>query len=442
MRANSGRHGDRDVKKCKSLAVLLAALLLFSCFASAATIDIDAACALLADAKTGQILYAKNERERAYPASITKLMTALLVAEKGGLSETITVSASALENLSAAGSTVGLKTGEQLTVDQLLVCLLVASANEAANILGEHVAGSVDAFVEQMNRRAEELGCVNTHFANAHGLHDENHYTCAYDVYLIAREVEKHARLVEIVAMQKATIPATNLSPERLFFNTNSMLSPYKERTYLYKYTTGIKTGHTSQAGLCLAASAEKGDTSLLSVVLGAKTGENNQKGHFVETRKLFEWGFANFKTATVLDSTSPVGEVAVRLAWDRDHVIAAPKQDFSCMVPADYSAERLEVRAELPQSLDAPIEKGAALGTATLVYDGQTLGTVELVAADAVERSQLLFLWDSAVRFFSSWIAKIILIALAIFVIFYIIFTIRYNKRRRNARRYRGRRR
>ena len=111
-------------------------------------------------------------------------------------------------------------------------------------------------------------------------------------------------------------------------------------------------------------------------------------------------------------------------------------------MVPADYSAERLEVRAELPQSLDAPIEKGAALGTATLVYDGQTLGTVELVAADAVERSQLLFLWDSAVRFFSSWIAKIILIALAIFVIFYIIFTIRYNKRRRNARRYRGRRR
>ena len=428
------------MKRC---ALTLVLLILFSSFASAAEkIEVDANAAMLVDQASGQVLYAKNERERAYPASITKLMTALLVAEHGGLSDTVTVTASALENLSAAGSTVGLKVGEQISVDNLLVCLLVASANEAANILGEHVAGSVDAFIEKMNERAKELGCVNTHFVNAHGLHDENHYTCAYDVYLIAREILKHTRLTEIVAMQKATIPATNLEDERLFFSTNSMLSPYKERTYLYKYTTGIKTGHTSQAGLCLAASAAKGDTTLLSVVLGAKNGPNNEKGHFIETRKLFEWGFANFKTATILNSSSPTGEVTVRLAWDRDHVIASPKSDFSCLVPTDYDESKLEIRTDLPQSLNAPIEKGAALGSATLVYDGAELGKVDLIAADAVERSQILYLWDIVTRIFQSPITKVVFAGLLVLIILYIIFMIQYNRRRRSSRRYRGRRR
>lgn len=404
-------------------------------------IDIDANAAILVDQASGQVLYEKNADERAFPASITKIMTALLVAEHGGLSEVVTVSDTALQNLSAAGSSVGLKSGEQISVDNLLICMLVASANEAANVLAEYVAGSVDEFIVLMNKRAEELGCTNTHFVNAHGLHDEEHYTCARDVYLIAQELLTHPRLVEIVAMQKATIPATNLEDERFFFSTNSMLSPYKERTYLYKYTTGIKTGHTTPAGLCLASAATKGDLSLISIVLGAKYGENKEKGHFVESTKLFKWGFSNFKSKTILDATAPVGEARVRLAWDRDHVIASPSADFTCLVPNDFDMQLLTVTHDLPETINAPIEKGEKLGVATLTYDGALLGTVDLIAADTVKRSIILYIWDIITKILGSTLAKLLFAAFIVLLILYIIFVIQYNKRRRS-RRYRGRRR
>lgn len=420
--------------------------LVFSVFLSvcsfAADIDINAKAALLIDSESGQVVYSKNADEKLYPASITKLMTALIVAEENDLSETITVTASALENLSAAGSSVGLKKGEKITVDNLLICLLVASANEAANILAEHNAGSVDAFIEKMNKKAEELGLKSTHFVNAHGLHDDDHYTCASDVAIIARRVMQNKRLSEIVAIEKATIPATNLEEERLFFNTNSMLSPYKERTYLYKYTTGIKTGHTTPAGLCLAASATKGDSSFIAVVLGASYGENKEKGHFIETTKLFKWGFENFEKKTLLSKTTPVSEIKVRLAWDRDHIIASPKADFACLVPTDYNPEKLELVKTIPETLDAPIAKGDKLGTVKLVYDGAELGEIDIVAIDDVDRSIILYVWDLLTSLLGTTIAKIVLILLGAFIIFYLFYIVRFNSRRRNSRRYRGSRR
>lgn len=428
--------------KCfRILSLTLIFSLCLSVFSFAADIDIAAKASLLIDAESGQVLHAENIDEKLYPASITKLMTALIIAEENDLSEIVTVTESALENLSAAGSTVGLKKGEKISVDNLLICLLVASANEAANILAEFNAGSVDAFIEKMNQRAETLGLKNTHFANTHGLHDDEHYTCASDVAIIARTAMKNARLAEIVAMQKATIPATNLEDERLFFSTNSMLSPYKERTYLYKYTTGIKTGHTTPAGLCLTASATKGDLSLIAVVLGAQYGENKEKGHFIETTKLFKWGFENFERKTLLAKTTPVSEILVRLAWSRDHVIAAPKEDFSCLVPTDYDEEKLELVKDVPDSLDAPIVKGDVLGSVKLVYDGAELGTVDLVAIDDVDRSIILYVWDLLTKLLGTTVAKIFLIVLGAFIVFYLFYIVRFNSRRRG-RRYRGSRR
>ncbi|MEG2570990.1 MAG: D-alanyl-D-alanine carboxypeptidase family protein, partial [Clostridia bacterium] len=404
-------------------------------------INVNADAALLADPISGQILYAKNETKKAYPASLTKIMTALLVAEHGALDSKVTVTKSALQNLSDAGSTVGLKVGEVMTVDNLLICLMVASANEAANVLAEHVAGSVPAFVDKMNARAKELGCKNTHFANPHGLHQEDHYTCAYDMYVIARAATANPRLVEICNMQKATIPKTNTSPERFFFSTNLMLSPFKERTYIYKYTTGIKTGHTTQAGQCFVGSATKRDTSLLSVVLGARAGAKGEKNHFVETTRLFDWGFKNFKSASIITPEKPLAEIKVALAWDRDHVVAVPKESVQRLVPRDYDAEKLEVKTELPETLRAPIEKGAHLGKARLLYNGSEVATIELVAADAVSRSNILYAWDMICRFFGSTITKVVIVGIILLVIFYIVFAISYNKRRKN-RRYRGRRR
>jgi len=431
------------VKLIKLLSLSLVFCVLLSVFSFAADIEINAKAALLIEPKTGQVLYSKDVDEKLYPASITKLMTALIIAEEhSDLSEIVTVTDSSLENLSAAGSTVGLKAGEEISVDNLLICLLVASANEAANILGEYNAGTVDAFIEKMNKRAETLGLKNTHFVNAHGLHDDDHYTCASDVAIIAREAMKNARLKEIVAMQKANIPATNLSDERIFFNTNSMLSPYKERTYFYKYTTGIKTGHTTPAGLCLVASATKNNLSLISVVLGASTDSENKKGHFVETTKLFKWAFDTYQEKSILNKSTPVAEIKVRLASDRDHVIAAPKDNFTALVPRDFDEEKLEIIPSVPDVMDAPIAAGDKLGIARLVYDGKELGEVDVVATEDVDRSFFLYVWDLITGLFESLIGKIVLILLGAFLIFYFFFIVRFNHRRRNSRRYRGSRR
>ncbi len=431
------------MKHLKFISLALIFCMALSIFSFAVEdIDINAKAVMLLDAESGQVIYSKNENAKLFPASITKIMTALIIAEENELTDVVTVTDSAFENLIAAGSTVGLKKGEKITVDNLLICLLVASANEAANILAEHNAGSVDAFIEKMNARAESMGLKNTHFVNAHGLHDEDHYTCAADVAIIARALMKNTRLAEIVDMQKATIPATNLEDERLFFNTNSMLSPYKERTYLYKYTTGIKTGHTTPAGLCLAASATKGDLSLISVVLGAQYGENKEKGHFIESTKLFKWGFENYERKTILAKTTPVAEIRVRLAWDRDHIIAAPMNDFACLVPKDFKEDKFELIKDVPETMDAPIAKGDKLGTVKLIYDGVELGKTDIVAIDDVDRSIILYLWDLLTGLLGTTVAKIVLILLGAFIVFYLFYIVRFNSRRRNSRRYRGSRR
>ena len=212
--------------------------------------------AVLMDANYGEILYEKAAREKAYPASITKVMTALLVSEaidRGELSQDqmITVSSTSQFDLSADGSTANLKPGEVISVKDLMYCLLLPSANEAANILAEAVCGDVASFIELMNQRARELGCTGTHFANTHGLHDDDHYTTAYDICLFTREALKHDLIREVVGTSVYTVPATNLSEPREFYNTNALLSNWHYMGYVYDKAIGVKTGTTPEAGRC-----------------------------------------------------------------------------------------------------------------------------------------------------------------------------------------------
>ena len=427
------------MKFVRSVSLVLVFCLSFSFLSFAASIDVNAKAAILIDGESGQVLYSKNPDEKLYPASITKLMTALIIIEENNLEDIVTVTDTALQNLSAAGSTAGLKQGDSLSVDSLLVCLLVKSANEAANVLAEYNAGSVDAFIEKMNKRAESLGLKNTHFVNAHGLHDDDHYTSARDVAIISQEIVKHPRIAEIVSMAKATIPETNI----VYHNTNSLVSKWNETAYFYQYATGIKTGHTTPAGRCLSASAEKDGRILFSVILGAQKTEAGIKEDFTETTKMFEWGFSNFQNKTLLEKNAPIAEVKVTLASDRDHVIAATASDFSGLVPIDYDETKLKlVKNDIPGSLEAPVKKGSKLGTVTIVYDGTELGTVDLLAVDSVERSTPLYLMDSVYGFFSFPLVKIILIVLGAFIVFYIFYVVRFNKKKRNSNRYRGGRR
>ncbi len=426
-------------KLVKVVSIFVVCIICFSLFAGAIdSIDIDSKASILIDATDGHEIYSENADTKQYPASITKLMTALIVAENVyDWSEEVTANESAFEGLSAAGSSVGIKAGEKMSVDNLVICLLVASANESANILAEHVAGSVDGFVELMNKRAEELGLTGTHFVNANGLHDENHYTTARDVAIIAMEVRKHPRLREIYGMDKATIPPTNMSDERFFFTTNSLISRYKELGYIYKHADGMKTGSTTPAGLCLVGSAEYDGKELISVVLGAtKDEETGEKGNFVETKRLLIWGFDNFKYAKLLLASEAVCEVYVKSGKDRDYVVAHTQTDYEVLMPKDYDKSKVELVTNTAQELEAPVKRGDQVGTVTIKYDGREYATLNLVAADNVDRSFVAHAINVMRRFIKSPVAFVVLGVIVLAIVVYIIYVIRYNRRRKQRRR------
>lgn len=270
--------------------------------------DIHAKAAILVDGETGTVLYDKNMHEELPMASITKVMSALLVLEavdRGQLrmDQNVTATESSMKGMVEDGSTADIKVGETLTVEQLLYCMLVISANETCNILGEAVSGSVDAFVEKMNQRAQELGCQNTHFANTTGLTQSGHYSSAWDIYLITREAMKHDDFMTIVNTKAYTVPATNMTEkERELHSTNALISNWRMTGYLYSGAQGIKTGTTDAAGHCLVSSAIRGSRTLISVVLGCEEVKTEKGGtrveSFTETARLFDWGFDNFPPA------------------------------------------------------------------------------------------------------------------------------------------------
>ncbi len=400
--------------------------------------DIQAKAALLMDANTGAIVYAKNEHQELYPASLTKIMTALLVVEaidKGQLSldQEITASSS-IESLDADGSTANIVPGEVMTVEQLLYCMLVVSANEACVILAEAVAGSVDAFVDQMNEKAQALGCENTHFVNPTGLHDSQHYTSAWDLYLITKEALTHEDFVRISDTGDITLPATNLHEARSLHSTNYLISVWRSRGYVNKNAHGIKTGSTTEAGHCLVSSAAKGSLSFISVILGCdrltlEDGEIRTMS-FYETNRLFQWGFDNFSYKTILSADEYPKEVAVSLS-KIDHVTVHPAREVEVLMPNGLAAEDLERTLVLQDPVEAPVTEGQVLGTIELSYDSKLYASVDLLALNDVEASRLLTFWRDVKLFFAKPAVKIAGIALAVLLVLVLLWKLIFGRRR-----------
>lgn len=423
--------------------------------------DVDAKAALLIDETNGQrMLYGKNEHTKSYPASITKVMTALLTLEavdRGELrlDQPITASQTALSNLDADGSSAGVEVGEVLTVEQLLYCLLVISANETANILAEAVSGSISAFVDLMNQRAAELGCTDTHFANPNGLHDPNHYTTAWDIYLFTREAMKNETFMTIVGSKSYDVPATNLSDARELHSTNALISNWRVLGYLYDGAEGIKTGSTDEAGYCLVSTAVRGGRRLIAVVLGCgrrTIGGEEKTMSFVDSATLYDWGYDNFSLQTVLEDTDLIQEVPVALSKEASSVLVHPAQQTSVLLPNDVSADQLERKVTLVnETAMAPIQAGDELGTLTLSYDGVDYVTVPLLAANDVSSNTFLVARHAISQFFARGVVKIgivvVLLLAALFV--YWLKVLRPQRRYGSARSkrrahsaYRGRRR
>ena len=444
------------MKKRRLLSLFLSFVLLVPFFGMTSArayedFDLDARAGLLVEAGTGEILYEKNAHQENYPASLTKIMVALLVLEaidegRLALTDEITATETAMVGLSSDGSTANIKAGETLTVEELLYCMLIVSANEACNILGEAVSGTVGSFIARMNERAQELGCEHTHFVNASGLHDPQHYTTAWDLYLITCEAMKHEKFMEICNTKSHTVPATNMTEKpRELHTTNFLISNWRARGYVYSDAQGIKTGSTPEAGYCLISSALRGSRRMISVVLGAERvtledGVTIQTRSFSETSRMFDWGFANFVRQDILSTDEPICEVPVALSSETNYVVAHASESLTCLLPENVMPEMLERTVTLTnETVDAPVAAGDTLGTLTLSYDGTVYGETTLLALNDVSASWFLTAQRDVIAFFSQTWVKLALLALVLLIAALIVYVTVFSRRRRYGRRRRG---
>lgn len=357
-------------------------------------LSLSANSAILIEVNTQKILYEKNATQKMYPASITKILTAIIVIENGNLNDTVKVDYDSISSVPSGYETANLQLDEVLTVEQLLQLLLIHSANDAANVLATHVGGSIDSFVSMMNTKLNELNLFNTHFTNAYGLQDENHYTTAQDMALLMKYCMKNETFRRIAGSASCSIPATNKYGTRRFSNTNLLLIP--NNPYYYTYVTAGKTGYTSYAKNCLVSCAYKNDIELICVVLSSETGNDR----FLDTIKLYQYGFENYELKTILNKGDIIRQVDILNGTKETRTLDLLSSDAICTLQLkNENIDNLTPEITINKNLQAPISQGEVLGTVTYVIDNVSYSS-DLIASHSVEVSdvaniaiQLIFL-------------------------------------------------
>lgn len=349
--------------------------------------SLNSTSAYLLDVSSGQVLYERNSHEKLYPASLTKVLTAIVVVENAKLDETVTISKSAINSVEFGYISSNLKEGEELTVEQLLNILIVSSANDVAVALAEHISGSVDNFAILMNETATKIGCTNSNFVNPNGTHNENHYSTAYDLSLIGNYALKFDILKEIFAKTSFTLPSTNLytSGDRVYSTTNEILLSWNNN--YYKYAKGMKTGFTTPAGFCLITYAQKDDLQLLSVVLNSSTSDNR----YLETKKILDYGFNNFSLKKFANKGDIIQTVSVKGATkDTKKLNLILNDDLFITVDNDLDLSTVKPQININQKIKAPIIEGTVLGSLSYTVNGITY-TQNLIAKNDVKSSHLV---------------------------------------------------
>ncbi len=353
--------------------------------------EIYSEAAILIDSKTGTILYSKNAYTKMYPASTTKILTAILAIEYFSLDEKLTASFDAVMSIPSGYSNAAIQVGEALTVKELLEVFLVHSANEAGYIFAESISGSVSEFASLMNKKALELGCKNTHFTNPSGLHDKEHYSTAYDLAQIAKYCMKNETFRTIVSMPSCTIAPTDKYEERYFRNTNDMLNSRSQ--YYNENIIGIKTGYTSQAKNCLIAGFKKDDMELISVVLSApaQVGAKGLSGKFTDTQTLFDYGMENFSLKNIAFNGQVITEIEIENATEETKSLdLILENNIETIVENSLDLKSLKPEIKLNNNITAPIAQNDVLGTATYTINDLTF-TANLLAAHEVEPNTYL---------------------------------------------------
>ncbi len=389
-----------------------------------ANLDIQSPVALLMESETGTVLYEKNAYEKKYPASTTKMITAILTLENCDLNDTAIVSKEALLSVPSDYTNANLQVGEELTIRDLLYAFLIPSANDCGFVLAEHIAGSIENFAEMMNLKATEIGCKNTHFTNPSGIQDENHYSTAYDLALIGRYAMQNDVFREIVSTSSYNLPATNKydSTDRRFVNTNFLIRE-SQKNYYYEYATGIKTGFTDDAGDCIVASAKKDGVEYIAVVLQSGYDTTTWlKEKFIDCVTLFDYAFENYTTKSLNMQGEVFDKVKVSGATkDTKYLDIVYEDNIDAFISNEQLDNNFSSNIVVNDKLKAPISKGDVVGSVSYTINDITYSS-NLIAGNDVIKSNL--------------IPNILKTVLAIFILFLILMIVRYINYRRYVKR------
>lgn len=361
---------------------------------------------LLMDSKTGKIIYAKNAYEKMYPASTTKLMTAILTLENCKLTDTAIVSHNAIYSIPVGYSHASLKEDEELTIEQLLNVLLIPSANDAAIVLAEHISGSVEEFSKLMNEKAKSLGCLNTNFVNPNGIQNKNHYSTAYDLALIGKYALKFPDIKRIAMVKQYTLPTTNKydKTDRIFNATNGLINDDVLNKNYYEYATGLKTGYTDASGYCIVSTAKKDDKELIAVILNS----DSISKRYSDCKTLFNYGFDNYGYITIQDEKAVVKQVEIENgSKSSKNLNVVVKDKIEVFTKNDTDLSKLEPTIEINESLKAPLAENTVIGKITYNIDGEEI-TSDLIAGGSVYPSD-----------FEITIFRILLLFLILYAVF-----------------------
>lgn len=407
--------------------------------------ELNAKAAVLVDLDSGKMLYGHNQDKQRAPASLTKVMTVLLTLDavdsgRISLDDIVTAQDDCRVGMADDSSTSGIMPGDQVSVRELLYCCLLQSANEGCNILGRYIGGSIAGFVEMMNAKAEELGCVNTHFMNTNGLTAEGHYSSAYDMYLMFRACMEYPLFMEICNTTIYYPVAACVNGGEPMNNSNALInitSIYSNGgKYLYDGATGGKTGYTNAAGYCLITTAEREGVHVLAVVMGCDGALNagiEDYYNFIDSGVLYDWAFNNFSYRSILSQNEVMSRLEVQLADNDAVAMLKPASDMKLLLPNETLDESISREVVIyDQNLRAPLAAGTVLGEVQVTVDGEAMGSVKLVNSSDIELSRSAYLKQRLGELMSKgWVIALMSIVL-FFAVIYIALVTRYRKLRR----------
>ncbi|MDO4200003.1 MAG: serine hydrolase [Clostridia bacterium] len=390
----------------------------------------------------------KNIHEKRSPASLTKIMTVIIAHESvPNIADTkVLVRQEVLDKVDPDSSGVHLKAGEEISVLDLMHCILICSSGHAANVLADYVGeGDIQNFVDKMNAKAAEIGCENTHFENPDGIYSENQYSTAFDMYKITQYARNIPIFNSITSMCEYRCFGDERDP---IITTNHTMDSKRGGIYYCPYVKGIKTGYTKEAGRCLISRAEGNGMSYIAVVMGGPTEDENGKPieknmAMLDTKNIYSWIYKNLQFEKLYPKDFPVVEVSLKYVWGVDKLLLRPEKDFFAIVPKDFKKEDITIKTQIPEYIEATVKEGEILGSAEVFYKGERIGSFKLVSPKTYKRNLFVQFLDFCKKLFSNPIFIILFIIILILAALYIIAMLkaaRRRRRRRKVRRFRRR--